>query len=68
MKRILNWSFVKTLAAGSAGLFDIFGRRAPRVTLGTFADDLKNLRSDFRAIGNDFASVLSRKESAGAKK
>jgi hypothetical protein len=65
MKRFLNCALVRMYASGAAGLFDIFGQRAPVVAFGSLAQDVQRVHDDFRAVGKDFESVLSRMESAG---
>ena len=64
MKRFLNCSLMRVCTSGAAGLFDIFGQRARVVTLGTLAHDVARVHNDFRAVGKDFASILSRRGSA----
>jgi hypothetical protein len=65
MKRYLKSSLLRAYTSGAAGLMDLFGQRARVVTLGTLAHDAKRLRGDLQAVGKDFASTLSRMESAG---
>jgi len=65
MKRFLDSSVLRDFVLGAAGPFDIFGQQAPIVKLGTLEDDVARVGDDFRAIERDFASILSRRGSAG---
>lgn len=50
---------LKNLLAGAAGLFTALGPR-PYPVNGGFAQDRRNLRGDFRRVGDDLRSALKR--------
>jgi len=68
MKRFLNRSLLGSYAKGAGCIFDLFGTSAPVVKRGTLEDDFRSVYRAFQEVGEDFASVLSKEESAGSRK
>ena len=68
MKSVLKLSLIRAYVEGAAGLFDIFGTRAPEVKLGTLEDDVLSVCLDFHAVEEALSSRLSRTESNDSRK